>query len=73
MCFDADAQASKVVSKAASKLFKSTGSKVAVGAAGIKAIENLAGKSLSRNSDTVSEALKQFYFRLNLPDLRNKG
>ena len=35
--------------------------------------ENLAGKSLSRNSDTVSEALKQFYFRLNLPDLRNKG
>ncbi len=35
--------------------------------------ENLAGKSLTRNSDTVSEALKQFYFRLNLPDLRNKG
>ena len=35
--------------------------------------ENLAGHSLSRNSDVVSEALKQFYFRLNLPDLRNKG
>lgn len=35
--------------------------------------ENLAGHSLSRNSDIVSDALKQFYFRLNLPDLRNKG
>ena len=59
MCFDADAQASKVVSKAASKLFKSTGSKVAVGAACIKAIENLAGKS----SGTVTTC----------PDCNGKG
>ena len=35
--------------------------------------EKLAGHSLSRNSEVVSDALKQFYFRLNLPDLRNKG
>lgn len=34
---------------------------------------NLAGNSLSRDSDVVSESLKQFYFRLNLPDLRNMG
>ena len=35
--------------------------------------ENLAGKSLSRDSEAVFAALKEFYFRLNLPDLRNKG
>lgn len=35
--------------------------------------ENLAGKSLSRDSEAVFGALKEFYFRLNLPDLRNKG
>lgn len=34
---------------------------------------DLAGNSLSRDSLIVSEALKQFYFRLNLPDLRSMG
>lgn len=32
---------------------------------------DLDGNSLSRDSLIVSDALKQFYFRLNLPDLRN--
>ena len=35
--------------------------------------KDLAGNSLSRDSQVVFEALRQFYFRLNLPDLRNKG
>ena len=34
---------------------------------------NLDGNSLSRESDVVSDALKEFYFRLNLPGLRNMG
>lgn len=35
--------------------------------------ENLADGSLSRDSQIVLEALRQFYFRLNLPELRNMG
>ncbi len=33
----------------------------------------LDGNSLSRDSQIVLDALREFYFRLNLPDLRNMG
>ena len=35
--------------------------------------EHLKENSIARDSKVVQDAIKQFYFRLNLPDLRNKG